>query len=107
MSIQLLGQRHSQAARRDYVFTGRLTPARSLVAPVFRKSVKCFLSIVTLSALCGYCAVPARSVIERHLDHSVEVYGQYAAIRLPIDKGVRIWNPTAIRVNYRGEIFAL
>jgi putative heme-binding domain-containing protein len=60
--------------------------------------------------------VPSQAVLEKYLDRTVEVYGHYAAIRLPITRGVTVWNPGAIRVgpegkvfvaNYVGEIFSL
>jgi putative heme-binding domain-containing protein len=64
--------------------------------------VACLLGTTALTC---YGAKPSRAVIEQHLDRSVEVYGRYAAVRLPIHKGVRVWNPTAIRVSPRGEVF--
>ena len=73
-------------------------------------------NIIRLLCGCGWVAVvaglgrilgaePSRAVIEGHLDASVEVYGHYAAVRLPLHQGVRLWNPTAIRVSPKGEIF--
>ena len=53
----------------------------------------------------GGASPPSRPVIEQHLDRSVEVYGSYAAVRLPINKGIRLWNPTAIHVGPKGEIY--
>ncbi|HEX7862164.1 MAG TPA: PQQ-dependent sugar dehydrogenase [Verrucomicrobiae bacterium] len=48
---------------------------------------------------------PTRGTIEKHLDSSIEVYGNYAPVKLPIDSGVPLWNPGAIRGNERGDIF--
>ncbi|GAB1855382.1 hypothetical protein MHTCC0001_02160 [Flavobacteriaceae bacterium MHTCC 0001] len=54
--------------------------------------------------------------IIQHIDTSVQVYGHYAAIKLPIKTGVTLWNPTAIIAgpenviyvaNYTGEIYSL
>ncbi|EAR01139.1 c-type cytochrome [Maribacter sp. HTCC2170] len=54
--------------------------------------------------------------ITRHIDTSVRVYGHYAAVKLPITKGVELWNPTQVTLgpngiiyaaNYTGEIFSL
>lgn len=56
------------------------------------------------------------TVVREHLDTTVQVYGHYAAVKLPIKEGVRLWNPTAITkgpegimyvANYTGEIFSL
>ena len=58
----------------------------------------------------------SRAVIEKHLDPSVKVYGKYAAVKLPITNGPKLWNPTVIEAapdgtiyvaNYTGEIFTL
>src|SRR5262245_57609291 len=67
----------------------------------------CGWSLVSLVVGPGriLAAEPSRAVIEQHLDPSVEVYGHYAAVRLPLHQGVRLWNPTAIRVSPKGEIF--
>lgn len=48
---------------------------------------------------------PSRPDIEKHLDRSIEIYGRYAAVKLPIRNGVPIWNPGPIRVSPQGEIF--
>lgn len=54
--------------------------------------------------------------IKENLDTTVRVYGHYAAVKLPIRTGVKLWNPTAITkgpggvmyaANYTGEIFSL
>jgi len=50
-------------------------------------------------------AVPSHELIEKHLDRTVEIYGSYSAVRLPLTNGVPIWNPTTIRVSPQGEIF--
>ncbi|MGX1930947.1 DUF7133 domain-containing protein [Flagellimonas sp. 2504JD4-2] len=66
----------------------------------------------------GIIAGPStwEETIEMHIDTSVRVYGNYAAVKLPITKGVEIWNPAAIAIdslgviygsNYTGEIYSL
>ncbi len=54
--------------------------------------------------------------IMKHIDSGVSVYGHYAAVKLPIVKGVTLWNPTEVALgpngriyaaNYTGEIFSL
>ncbi len=59
---------------------------------------------------------PARAVIERCVDASIQMHGPWAPVRLPLDKGVKVWNPTAVVVgpggriyaaNYTGEIYSL
>jgi putative heme-binding domain-containing protein len=54
--------------------------------------------------------------IKKHIDTAVRVYGHYAAVKLPIDKGVEVWNPTEVAIatnglmyaaNYTGEIYSL
>ena len=60
--------------------------------------------------------VLTRALIEAHRDKKVVVYGNYAVIKLPITKGVVLWNPVAITkdsngviyaANYTGEIYSL
>lgn len=46
-----------------------------------------------------------RSVIEAHQVKSVEAYGRYAIVKLPINKGVALWNPVAITQNAAGVIY--
>lgn len=59
---------------------------------------------------------PLVETIKRNLDTTVSVYGHYAAVKLPIKSGVKLWNPTAVAIgpggimyaaNYTGEIFSL
>ena len=50
-------------------------------------------------------AVPSRAVIDKHWDSTVEIYGRFAVVKLPIRSGVHLWNPGAICANSRGEIF--
>lgn len=59
---------------------------------------------------------PTRAVIEQHLAPGVTVYGSYAVVKLPINDGVTIWNPTQIvrgpdgvmyAANHTGEIYSL
>lgn len=49
--------------------------------------------------------VPTRSTIEKHEDATIAVHGNYAAVRLPITRGVPLWNPTAIKVAPDGTVF--
>ncbi|WP_289062139.1 c-type cytochrome [uncultured Zobellia sp.] len=55
-------------------------------------------------------------LVKKHTDTSVKVFGHYAAVKLPIDKGVPLWNPTNVAIgpdgvmyaaNYTGEIYSL
>ncbi len=57
-----------------------------------------------------------KRTINEHVDSVVKVYGKYAAVKLPIKTGVKLWNPTAITkgpngvmyaANYTGEIYSL
>lgn len=48
---------------------------------------------------------PSREVVKRHVDRSIMVHGRYAAVRLPVTRGVPLWNPTAIRVSPEGTVF--
>ncbi|WP_224485387.1 DUF7133 domain-containing protein [Robertkochia aurantiaca] len=41
----------------------------------------------------------------RHLDTTINVYDSLAVIRLPIDKGVPIWNPGLLKTGPGGRIF--
>lgn len=59
---------------------------------------------------------PARERIEKYLDQNVRVFGSYAAVKLPIQTGVSIWNPVQITLgpdnkmyvaNHTGEIYSL
>ena len=61
-------------------------------------------------------AVPSRATLEKHRDLSIQVFGSYAAVKLPITHGVTPWNPTAIgrapdgtifAANYTGELYRL
>ena len=47
-----------------------------------------------------------RATIDAHIDPDVEVYGSYAAVRLPIEAGVPLHNPTAITAGPKGTIYA-
>jgi putative heme-binding domain-containing protein len=74
-----------------------------------------------LTAVAGFignasAAVPSRATLEKHRDLSIQVFGSYAAVKLPITHGVTPWNPTAIgrapdgtlfAANYTGEIYRL
>jgi putative heme-binding domain-containing protein len=61
-------------------------------------------------AATGAVTIPApavsRAVIEAHIDPAVEVFGPYAAVKLPITHGVKLWNPTVVETAPDGRIFA-
>jgi putative heme-binding domain-containing protein len=63
------------------------------------------LSALSLSAFAVSASTPSRATIERHEDPSIAVHGNYAAVRLPISRGVPLWNPTAIEVAPDGTVF--
>ncbi len=46
-----------------------------------------------------------RTVIEAHQVKGPQVFGKYAIVKLPIDKGVTLWNPVAITKNADGVIY--
>ena len=59
---------------------------------------------------------PVRSIIERYIDQTASVYGSYAVVKLPLEHGVRIWNPAKVLqgpdgvmygANHTGEIYSL
>ena len=59
---------------------------------------------------------PERAVIEKYRDRTIYLHGRYVAVKLPITKGVKLWNPTAIAcrpdglifvANFTGEIYTL
>lgn len=75
---------------------------------------------MVLAAFAGIAAtaapVPSRATIEKHIDTTINVHGHYAAVRLPVNRGVPLWNPTAVKIaddgtvfvaNYTGEILRL
>ena len=54
--------------------------------------------------------------IKKNIDPTIDVYGHYAAVKLPIKHGVTLWNPTDVAIgpggrvyaaNYTGEIYSL
>ncbi len=70
----------------------------------------------TLSAAPPKGVLPSRATIENHMDRDLTVYGKYAAVKLPITRGVKLWNPTLVETapdgtiyaaNYTGEIYTL
>lgn len=57
-----------------------------------------------------------RAPFEAHLDRAAAVYGSYAVVKLPIQNGVQVWNPTTLLLgpdslmyvaNHTGEIYTL
>lgn len=84
------------------------------------------LRVIALCAATGILAgcrapspngtAPPRAAIEAHADPSVDVYGPYAVVKLPLTEGVVVWNPTQIETgpdgfmyvaNKGGEIYSL
>lgn len=77
------------------------------------------ISAIALISLCCYCCTPDNkppAEYAAYVDSSVSVYGPYAAIKLPIDKGVPLSNPIQIALgpdslmyaaNQTGEIYSL
>ncbi len=59
---------------------------------------------------------PSPEAIRKHVDPGIEMFGRYAPVKLPLKKGIEVWNPTAIEqgpggviyvANYTGEIYSL
>ncbi len=58
---------------------------------------------------------PSKEVIKKHLDPSVQTYGPYVAVKLPVDGNVPMRNPSVVirtgdtifGANYTGEIYRL
>lgn len=79
--------------------------------------VSLFALLTSLFATAALADVlPSRKTIERHTDPSVQVNGKFAAVRLPIKNGPKLWNPSRITItpdglvfvaNYTGEILTL
>jgi putative heme-binding domain-containing protein len=63
------------------------------------------VSLAICASVLGQTALPSREQIDKHIDPSVEIYGKFAAVKLPIQNGTPIWNPGSIRVSPAGEIF--
>lgn len=64
----------------------------------------------------GSPSPPARSVLASYSDPAVAVYGSYAVVKLPLEHGVRVWNPTTVLqgpdgvmygANHTGEVYSL
>ena len=81
-----------------------------------------FLIFIFVNFSCGDEKSKSKDVgdwekaVKNNIDTTVRVYGRYAAVKLPIKKGVKLWNPCAITTgpdgvmyaaNYTGEIFSL
>ena len=82
-----------------------MTPTPDRIHPRSVGRLSAALLAVTLSGIVAPAATPSRSTIEKHEDHDITVHGNYAAVRLPITKGVPLWNPTAIEVAPDGTVF--
>jgi putative heme-binding domain-containing protein len=73
-----------------------------------RFSVLAIVGLLTaLPVLRAAPPTPSRSAIEKHEDPSITVHGNYAAVRLPITRGVPLWNPTGIEVSPDGTVFVV
>ncbi len=77
-------------------------------------------ALISSLALPGAAQQPSttvpRTTLETHQKKGVIVYGKYLVVKLPITKGVTLWNPSAIvkgpdgviyAANYVGEIYTL
>ena len=74
-----------------------------MMTPAFRNL---FLALLACGALSAAPApVPTRATIEKHLDTDINVHGHFAAVRLPVTRGVPLWNPTAVKVADDGTVF--
>ena len=62
-----------------------------------------------LIAMCGgltaWGKAPERSVIEKFRDRTIYLHGRFAAVKLPITNGVKVWNPAAIACSPEGVVF--
>ena len=67
----------------------------------------CTSLLVTSPTLRAAPPIPSRATIEKHEDPSITVHGNYAAVRLPITRGVPLWNPTGIEVAPDGTVFVV
>lgn len=64
----------------------------------------------------AWTATPSPEVVRPHIDESIRVEGNFAAVKLPIRNGPPFWNPTAVRfaadgtlfvANFNGQIFTV
>lgn len=81
---------------------------RSAIPPRIGQLSACTLAagfVASALTIQAAAPIPSRSTIEKHEDPAIAVHGNYAAVRLPITRGVPLWNPTAIRVTPDGTVF--
>lgn len=72
------------------------------------------LLILTYVAMLSGCSseekpsqvMPDDTVIRAHIDTTVDVYEKYAVVKLPLEAGVKIWNPGSMEKGPEGRIFA-
>ncbi len=61
--------------------------------------------------LCGWSCVQKRNTsiteadIKKYLDTTIKVYEPYAVLKLPIQKGTKVWNPGVLEPGPGGRIF--
>lgn len=81
-------------------------PTAILEQPLVRSRQAAALSLA-FSALLTSAATPSRATIEQHEDPNIAVHGNYAAVRLPITRGIPLWNPTSIDIAPDGTVFVV
>lgn len=70
----------------------------------FRASIWVGL-IAILGGAGAFGKTPDRSVIEKFRDRTIYLHGRFAAVKLPITNGVKVWNPAAIACSPEGVVF--
>lgn len=100
--FQLWRLRHAnrQLTAQDSVLPGSPQIHVRMLIPSAAVLLACMASAAALGA------APERTIIEQHRDRSVYVHGRIAAVKLPITRGVTLWNPAAIACSPTGIIFA-
>ena len=83
----------------------------SLTCPIDRicrfPALAVALLIPAVPVIQAAAPIPSRATIEKHEDTSIAVHGNFTVVRLPITRGVPLWNPTAIKVAQDGTVFVL
>lgn len=64
------------------------------------------LPVVLLSCFTGCKTEKESSLVLKHHDTTLNVYGPYVAIKLPINKGVKMGNPIQLALSPGGSLFA-
>jgi putative heme-binding domain-containing protein len=73
-----------------------------------RRFFRASISVGLIAILCGAGAfgkTPDRGVIEKFRDRTIYLHGRFAAVKLPITNGVKVWNPAAIACSPEGVVF--